>query len=116
MSPLRRCRPPPAPLPARRPARRPWQCSQGTVFARCGKCRVTHKLVDNLKLFHEMAGPVFDAPADPALPLPPGLELRLEELTGGPYGGAPGVVGGYDAFPAADWAHGGGGADGPASA
>lgn len=32
---------------------------RGTVFATCGGCGVTHKLVDNLKLFHELSGPVF---------------------------------------------------------
>jgi hypothetical protein len=30
------------------------------VFARCGGCGVTHKLVDNLRLFHELAGPVYN--------------------------------------------------------
>jgi hypothetical protein len=92
----------------------PHSARQGTVFARCGKCRVTHKLIDNLQLFHEMAGPVFDAPADPALPLPPGLELRLEDLLGP--GGGPGVVGGYEGFPPADWTRGVGGADGAGTA
>jgi hypothetical protein len=32
---------------------------RGTVFATCGGCGVTHKLVDNLNLFHELSGPVF---------------------------------------------------------
>jgi hypothetical protein len=32
---------------------------RGTVFATCGGCGVTHKLVDNLRLFHELDGPVF---------------------------------------------------------
>lgn len=70
---------------------------EGTVFARCGRCHVTHKLIDNLRLFHEMQGPVFDtntAPLDPATPLPPGLQLRLEELPVD--GGA--RVGGWDGF------------------
>ncbi|KAI8462817.1 MAG: hypothetical protein J3K34DRAFT_167284 [Monoraphidium minutum] len=74
---------------------------EGTVFARCGKCGVTHKLVDNLRLFHEMSGPAFDNPLpalDPSVPLPPSLRLRLDEL--GAAGGAAGGVGvgGYDGF------------------
>jgi hypothetical protein len=32
---------------------------RGTVFATCGGCGVTHKLIDNLRLFHELSGPVF---------------------------------------------------------
>lgn len=65
------------------------------MFARCGKCHVTHKLIDNLKLFHEMSGPVFETPApplDPSAPLPPGLPRPA------PGGGG---VGGYDGF--RDW-------------
>jgi DNL zinc finger len=34
----------------------------GTVFAKCANCDITHKLRDNLKLFHEFAGPVFPDP------------------------------------------------------
>jgi hypothetical protein len=87
---------------------------EGTVFARCGRCHVTHKLIDNLKLFHEMAGPVFDPPApplSPATPLPPALKLRLEELGGGGGGavGGAGSVGGWPGFN--DWPRSEGGGD-----
>jgi len=40
----------------------PHAWARGTVFATCGGCGVTHKLVDNLKLFHELDGPVFGGP------------------------------------------------------
>jgi len=33
----------------------------GTVFVQCGGCNVYHKLVDHLKLFHELKGPIFGA-------------------------------------------------------
>ncbi|KIZ00176.1 hypothetical protein MNEG_7781, partial [Monoraphidium neglectum] len=65
-------------------------------------CHVTHKLIDNLRLFHEMTGPVFDGaapPLDPSVPLPPALQLRLEQLRGP--GGGVGGVGGFDGF--RDW-------------
>eukprot|EP00245_Coleochaete_scutata_P004551 TRINITY_DN17262_c0_g1_i1.p1 TRINITY_DN17262_c0_g1~~TRINITY_DN17262_c0_g1_i1.p1 ORF type:complete len:280 (-),score=34.46 TRINITY_DN17262_c0_g1_i1:447-1286(-) len=32
----------------------------GTVFVQCGGCMVFHKLVDNLNLFHELQGPIFE--------------------------------------------------------
>jgi hypothetical protein len=32
---------------------------------RCGCCNITHKLIDNLKLFHELSGPVFNTPMQP---------------------------------------------------
>lgn len=80
----------------------------GSVFARCGRCHVTHKLVDNLKLFHEMAGNVFEPPAPPLPPgsaaarrLPPELQLRLDELrttgAGGDGTDSNGTGGGNDA-------------------
>jgi hypothetical protein len=61
---------------------------------------VTHKLIDNLQLFHEMAGAVYPPPPAPdrQSALPPGLQLRLEELE------AP-SVGGFDGF--GDWRPGG---------
>jgi len=31
----------------------------GSVFARCSGCEAVHKLKDNLKIFHELKGPVF---------------------------------------------------------
>jgi hypothetical protein len=34
----------------------------GTVFVQCEGCLIHHKLVDNLKLIHELRGPVFNAP------------------------------------------------------
>ncbi|GBF92298.1 hypothetical protein Rsub_05381 [Raphidocelis subcapitata] len=85
---------------------------EGTVFARCGRCRVTHKLIDNLKLFHEMSGAVYDGPHPPLEPgrqsgLPPGLQLRLEELAAPGEGGAAPAVGGFDGF--GDWRPGGNG-------
>lgn len=74
---------------------------EGSVFARCGRCHVTHKLIDNLRLFHEMAGPVFDTPApplDPSVQLPPGLRLNLDELLSD---GGSGGVAGFGGF--GDW-------------
>lgn len=35
----------------------------GTIFARCAKCEVAHKIVDNLNLFHDFKGPVFGSPS-----------------------------------------------------
>lgn len=43
----------------------PHAWTSGSVFARCGRCNITHKLIDNLKLFHELAGPVFNTPLQP---------------------------------------------------
>lgn len=110
----------------------PHAWTAGSVFAKCGKCNITHKvggargvggrwggwvspsnpvrvrhgcllfeaaslrcwllvphpphpqLIDNLKLFHELSGPVFPAaaPANDALlseQLPPSMRLRLDE-------------------------------------
>lgn len=37
----------------------PHAYTDGTVFVQCGGCNVFHKLVDNLKLFHELKGSVF---------------------------------------------------------
>ncbi|KAH7426309.1 hypothetical protein KP509_11G094600 [Ceratopteris richardii] len=37
----------------------PHAYTDGTVFVQCGGCNIFHKLVDNLKLFHEMKGNVF---------------------------------------------------------
>jgi len=51
-----------------------WQ--KGSVFARCSGCNITHKLIDNLKLFHELNGPVFPRPA-PDFDIPE--SLRLDE-------------------------------------
>lgn len=47
-----------------------------TVFAQCASCNVTHKIVDNLKLFHEFKGPVFGSPS--------GLDLDESLLEGFP--------------------------------
>lgn len=38
----------------------PHAYASGSVFAKCGSCNITHKLIDNLKLFHELSGPVFN--------------------------------------------------------
>ncbi len=53
-----------------------WQT--GSVFARCSKCNVTHKLIDNLKIFHECAGPIF--PPRLKIDLPPGLPNPLDDM------------------------------------
>lgn len=37
----------------------PHAWATGSVFARCDGCSVVHKLKDNLKIFSEMAGPIF---------------------------------------------------------
>jgi DNL zinc finger len=37
----------------------PYAWTHGSVFGRCAGCGVVHKLTDNLKLFHELSGPVF---------------------------------------------------------
>lgn len=52
----------------------PHAWSDGSVFARCDGCRIIHKLTDNLKLFHELSGPVFNTVSStPHLNIPPGL-------------------------------------------
>eukprot|EP00879_Flechtneria_rotunda_P001844 GHRR01002011.1.p1 GENE.GHRR01002011.1~~GHRR01002011.1.p1 ORF type:complete len:295 (+),score=88.13 GHRR01002011.1:172-1056(+) len=33
----------------------PHAWAHGSVFAKCGKCQVTHRLIDNLKIFYEAA-------------------------------------------------------------
>ncbi|EIE27492.1 zf-DNL-domain-containing protein [Coccomyxa subellipsoidea C-169] len=54
----------------------PHAWENGTVFAECSGCRVKHKLIDNLKLFHELRGPVYPAaPMNPA-DIPASLPLR----------------------------------------
>lgn len=40
----------------------------GTVFVQCEGCQVHHKLVDNLKLYHEMQGQVYTPPPFDKLP------------------------------------------------
>ncbi|MCO5614483.1 hypothetical protein L7F22_068766 [Adiantum nelumboides] len=37
----------------------PHAYTDGTVFVQCAGCNVFHKLVDNLKLFHELKGSLF---------------------------------------------------------
>ena len=37
----------------------PQAWSKGSVFCRCEGCSAVHKLKDNLKIFHELRGPVF---------------------------------------------------------
>lgn len=37
----------------------PHAYTDGTVFVQCGGCDVFHKLVDNLKLFHELRGRIY---------------------------------------------------------
>ncbi|KAL4451880.1 hypothetical protein ABPG75_007542 [Micractinium tetrahymenae] len=37
----------------------PHAWDKGSVFARCEGCTAVHKLRDNLRIFHELAGPVF---------------------------------------------------------
>ncbi|KAI5056329.1 hypothetical protein GOP47_0028147 [Adiantum capillus-veneris] len=37
----------------------PHAYTDGTVFVQCAGCNIFHKLVDNLKLFHELKGSVF---------------------------------------------------------
>jgi hypothetical protein len=59
----------------------PHAWNNGSVFAKCGKCDITHKLTDNLKLFHELSGPVFgppDAQLYADLDLPPRFKLKLD--------------------------------------
>eukprot|EP01025_Chloroclados_australasicus_P057197 TRINITY_DN7119_c0_g2_i2.p1 TRINITY_DN7119_c0_g2~~TRINITY_DN7119_c0_g2_i2.p1 ORF type:complete len:296 (-),score=16.95 TRINITY_DN7119_c0_g2_i2:299-1156(-) len=34
----------------------------GTIFAQCGKCGITHKLIDNLNIVHEVSGLVYQPP------------------------------------------------------
>ncbi|PSC69566.1 Fructose-1-phosphate phosphatase [Micractinium conductrix] len=40
----------------------PHAWKSGSVFARCQGCTAVHKLKDNLRIFHELAGPVFPPP------------------------------------------------------
>lgn len=56
----------------------PHAWASGSVFAKCGCCQVTHKLIDNLKLFHELAGPVFGPGTQAIQPKRERLGLRLE--------------------------------------
>eukprot|EP00877_Chromochloris_zofingiensis_P005608 jgi/Chrzof1/15048/Cz09g25070.t1 len=53
----------------------PHAWAEGSVFARCAKCKVIHKVVDNLNIFHELAGPVFNNP----VPLPDDFNQQLPE-------------------------------------
>ena len=46
----------------------------GTVFVQCEGCFVHHKLIDNLKLFHDMSGPIYGAAAA-RTPAAPAVEL-----------------------------------------
>lgn len=48
----------------------------GSVFAKCDGCGVVHKLVDNLKIFHEFKGPVFPSTAPANLKIPDGLPQK----------------------------------------
>jgi hypothetical protein len=52
---------------------------RGTVFATCGGCGVTHKLVDNLRLFHELDGPVFNGAGSAAAGAPPAIAWQPEQ-------------------------------------
>jgi uncharacterized protein (DUF1778 family) len=56
----------------------PHAWASGSVFAKCGCCQVTHKLIDNLKLFHELAGPVFGPGTQAIQPKRERLGLRLD--------------------------------------
>lgn len=49
---------------------------EGTIFAKCGKCSVTHKLIDNLHLFHELSGPIFPGAARGEFDVPNKLQLK----------------------------------------
>lgn len=66
----------------------PHAWATGTVFAKCGGCQVTHKLIDNLKLFHELNGPVFNE-----APPPPGAD-KGDATPGACDNGLPDVGGG----------------------
>lgn len=60
----------------------PHAWAEGSVFAKCGKCDITHKLKDNLKLFHELSGPVFsyvDKERYQNLDLPERFRLKDED-------------------------------------
>ena len=37
----------------------PLAWDKGSVFVRCARCDVVHKVKDNLKIFHELAGQVY---------------------------------------------------------
>jgi len=56
----------------------PFAWKEGTVFAKCGGCNVTHKLIDNLKLFHELAGPVFPGARKLNIEIPADLPNPLD--------------------------------------
>lgn len=55
----------------------PYAWEHGSVFAKCGGCSITHKLIDNLKLFHELSGPVFSHPP-PEYTIPDSLKLARD--------------------------------------
>ncbi|CAL5223817.1 g6388 [Coccomyxa viridis] len=54
----------------------PHAWEKGTVFAQCSGCGVKHKLIDNLKLFHELRGPVFSGPVIRPEDMPAGLPAK----------------------------------------
>ncbi|BDA48650.1 probable mitochondrial protein import protein ZIM17 at C-terminar half [Coccomyxa sp. Obi] len=54
----------------------PHAWENGTVFAECSGCKVKHKLIDNLKLFHELRGPVYPAPPMNPADIPASLPIR----------------------------------------
>lgn len=46
----------------------PLAWEKGSVFIRCTGCDVVHKVKDNLKIFHELAGQVYPIGNGGALP------------------------------------------------
>ncbi|KAK9808502.1 hypothetical protein WJX73_002082 [Symbiochloris irregularis] len=57
----------------------PHAWNEGAVFARCEGCQVIHKLTDNLKLFHELKGPIYNTLTPEqihSLKIPPGLPQK----------------------------------------
>ena len=49
---------------------------KGSIFIRCARCDVVHKVKDNLKIFHELAGQVY--PMGTAATLPPEAAAAAE--------------------------------------
>ncbi len=55
----------------------PHAWASGTVFGRCDGCQVIHKLTDNLELFHELSGSLFESSPDlNSIVIPKGLPQK----------------------------------------